>query len=246
MDVRHPEITKLERLGYTRVLYSLISTFCHEYLGASLKKWSPQFFGNGAINLDRISRRSELWVLVKDDIGVVRKGGKPEVISRSDVHTVNVGHDDPDTDPLPEKPNPRILLIVSDVPNDVGGHYIRVPDIAFRAYGDLIQSCDYRGLTWVGNKITFVASDAFSAAFQYEIRLDELVVIEGGGFRDPQGAIELNRPLQQMYDGIYFPIPVQIETFLVPEGNEEIRIDLYCDWIDMRSAGHWVIRESTE
>lgn len=246
VDVRHLEITKLERLGYTRVLYSLISTFCHEYLGASLKKWSPQFFGNGAINLDRISRRSELWVLVKDDIGVVRKGGKPEVISRSDVHTVNVGHDDPDADPVPEKPNPRILLIVSDVSNDVGGHYIRVPDIAFRAYGDLIQSCDYRGLTWVGNKITFVASDAFSAAFQYEIRLDELVVIEEGGSRDPQGAIELNRPLQQMYDGIYFPIPVQIETFLVPEGNEEIRLDLYCDWIDMLSAGHWVIREATE
>ena len=65
IDVRHQEITKLEYLGYTQVLYSLISTFCREYLGPSLKKWSPRFFGDGALNLELLSkRRSELWVLL--------------------------------------------------------------------------------------------------------------------------------------------------------------------------------------
>ena len=78
VDVRHPEITKLEVLGFTSIFYSLISTFCHEYLGPSLKKWSPRFFGNGALNLELLAkRRSELWTLVVDDISVVWKGGQP-------------------------------------------------------------------------------------------------------------------------------------------------------------------------
>ena len=42
IDVRHPEIAKLEDLGYSQLLYSLIATFCREYLGSSLKKWSPR------------------------------------------------------------------------------------------------------------------------------------------------------------------------------------------------------------
>ena len=50
VDVRHPEITKLKVLGFTSLFYSLIATFVHEYLGPSLKKWSPRFFGNGALN----------------------------------------------------------------------------------------------------------------------------------------------------------------------------------------------------
>jgi hypothetical protein len=71
VDVRHPEITKLEGLGFSQLLYSLISSFCREYLGPSLKKWSPRFFGDGALNLELLAkRRSELWILLKDDIGV--------------------------------------------------------------------------------------------------------------------------------------------------------------------------------
>ena len=245
VDVRHSEITKLKGLGFTPILYSLISTFCHEYLGAYLKKWSPKFFGNGAINLDLISRRSELWVLVKDDIGVVQKVGKPEVISQSDVQTVDVRRGEQHEDSGPRKPEPRILLIIDeDDSNEVAGYYIRVPDIAYGAYGDLIQSCDYRGLSWVGNKITFVASDAVSAAFQYEIRLDELVVVGQNGSRHNQGADVLDRTLQQMYEGLYFPIPASLESFLVPKGDQEIRLDLYCDWIDMRTASHWITKEA--
>ena len=245
VDVRHSEISKLEGLGFTRILYSLISTFCHEYLGASLKKWSPKFFGDGAINLDSISRRSELWILVKDDIGIVQRSGKPEVIDRSDIHTVSVEPGQQQEDSSPSKPDPRILLII-DENNSTGtaGYYIRVPDTSYRAYGDLIQSCDYRGLTWVGNKITFVASDAVSAAFHYEIRLDELVVTEDDAARHPQGATELNRPLQELFEGIYFPIPQSLESFLVPAGSQEVRLDLYCDWIDMRTSSHWILRES--
>jgi hypothetical protein len=92
VDVRHKEVAKLEELGYTHLLYSLISTFCREYLGPSLKKWSPRFFGDGALNLELLAkRRSELWILLKDDIGVVHKGGQWQVVTRSDVQVVTVG-----------------------------------------------------------------------------------------------------------------------------------------------------------
>lgn len=246
VDVKHQEIAKLEALGYSQVLYSLIATFCREYLGPSLKKWSPRFFGDGALNLELLAkRRSELWVLLKDDIGVVRKGGRRHVVTRSDVQVVNVGsgHTQPETQP--GKAHPRILQIVDDQgATELGGYYIRMPDSAFVAYGDLLPECESRGVVWAGNKILYVASDTVSAAFQYEIRLDEVVAADVNGEIRAEGALPLDRPLQQMYAGLYFPIPAVLEPFLVPRGTAEIRLELHCDWIDMRTAKHWTSKEA--
>lgn len=247
VDVKHPEIAKLESLGYTPILYSLVSTFCHEYLGSSLKKWSPRFFGNGALNLDLLSkRRSELWVLVKDDVGIVRKGGQRQVVTRSDVHVVDVRpgqvaavHSDP------ARSKPRILRIVDDEGSTgIGGHYIRLLDSAFNAYGDLLPDCDSRGVVWAGNKIEYVVSDAVSAAFKYEIRLDQVVAaVSSSGESRAEGALRLDRPLQQMFGGLYFPIPPPLEMFLVPYSDGEIRLELFADWFDIRTAKHWTPKE---
>jgi molecular chaperone HtpG len=246
VDVRHQEIAKLEDLGYSQLLYSLISTFCREYLGPSLKKWSPRFFGDGALNLELLAkRRSELWILLKDDIGVVRKGGQRQVVTRSDVQVVNVGGGQRQVDPQPGKPPSRILHVVDEQgTTGLGGFYIRLPDSAFGAYGDLLPECESRGVVWAGNKIMYVASDAVSAAFQYEIRLDEVVAAKLNGTIRAEGAIQLERPLQEMYGGIYFPIPAPLEPFLVPRGDVEIRLELHCDWIDTRTAMHWTSKES--
>lgn len=248
VDVEHPEIAKLESLGYTPILYSLISTFCHEYLGPSLKKWSPRFFGNGALNLDLLSkRRSELWILVKDDVGVVRKGGQKQVVTRSDVHVVDI-RPNHDTFPQPNQPKakPRILKIVDDDrATGVGGYYIRMPDSAFSAYGDLLPDCESRGVIWAGNKIEYVVSDAVSAAFKYEIRLDQVVAaITNNGEIRAEGALPLDRPMQQMFEGLYFPIPSQLESFLVPHTDNEIRLELFADWFDIRTAKHWTPKET--
>jgi hypothetical protein len=249
VDVRHPEIAKLEELGYSQILYSLIGTFCHEYLGPSLKRWSPRFFGNGALNLDLLSkRRSELWVLLKDDIGVVRKGGggQRQVVTRSDVHVVNVGagQSPPASHPEPAKAKPRILHVVDDHgATGLGGFYIRLPDSAFNAYGDLLPECESRGVVWAGNKIEYVISDAVSAAFKYEIRLDEVVSTTVNGSSRAEGAVQLERPLQEMYGGIYFPIPPSLERFVVPRGDVDIRLELYCDWFDIRTAKHWAPKD---
>jgi molecular chaperone HtpG len=245
VDVRHTEVSKLEGLGFTQLLYSLIGTFCREYLGPSLKKWSPRFFGDGAINVELLAkRRSELWVLLKDDIGVVHKGGKREVVSRQDVQVVNVGGN-VQSQPSPvQKQQPRLLQIVDQGGQaDLAGYYIRLPDAAFRAYGDLLPECDSRGLVWVGNKITYNLSDAVSTAFQYEIRLDEVASPEIDGLRRPEGAVELDRPVQELFDGLYFPVPTPLERFLVPKGEDVIRLELHCDWLDMRTAQHWVAQD---
>ena len=246
VDVRHQEITKLQALGYSQVLYSLIATFCREYLGPSLKKWSPRFFGDGALNLELLAkRRSELWILLKDDIGVVRKSGQRHVVRSSDVRIVNIGGGPGQLEPQPQsgKPYPRILYIIDEqLVTELSGYYIRMPDSAFIAYGDLLSECDSRGIVWAGNKILYVVSDTICAAFQYEIRLDEVVAADVNGEIRAEGALPLDRPLQEMYEGLYFPIPAALKSFLVPRGDTEIRLELHCDWIDMRTARHWTSR----
>lgn len=62
-----------------------------------------------------------------------------------------------------------------------------------------------------------------------------------GGTR-AEGALPLGRPLQEMFGGAYFPIPRSLEPFLVPTGNDEFRLELHCDWIDMRTAKHWAAK----
>lgn len=245
IDVRHAEVAKLEELGYNQLLYSLIATFCREYLGPSLKKWSPRFFGDGALNLELFAkRRSELWVLLKDDIGVVRKGGQRQVVTQQDVQIVRVSDAQTQEEPS-NAPKPRLLRIIDEEnTTDLEGYYIRLPETAFKAYGDLLLECDSHGVVWVGNKVTFVASDDVSAQFQYEIRLDEIVAADVNGALRPEGVLELDRPLQEIYEGVYFPIPATLEKFIVPAGNEEIRLELHCEWIDMRTEKLWEANES--
>ena len=244
VDVRHGEVTKLQSLGLNPLLYSLISTFCREYIGPSLKKWSPRFFGDGALNLELISkRRSEIWVLIKDDIGVVRRPGQHEVVTQKDVKVVSVGGEQtPQAQELVANQKHRLLRIIDEGhETNLDGYYIRLPEKAFDAYGDLLPDCDSHGVVWTGNKITFSASDGVSAQFQYEIRLDEIVAVEVDGAYRTQGVLELDRPLQELYGGIYFPIPSILKRFLVPTGSEEIRLDLHCEWFDMRSSKLWEV-----
>ena len=245
VDVRHSEVAKLRVLGFTAVFYSLVAAFCREYLGPSLKKWSPRFFGDGAINIEVVARRkSELWVLLNDDIRVVRRG---EVVRRADVHTVRIGGDGRGTmgQVDEEGTEPRIIQIVGDVgASEVAGYYIRLPNSAFLAYGDLVQECDSLGVVWAGNKLVYIASDTISSAFQYEIRLDELAIVETGGGRRVEGAMEIEAALQSMFGGLYFFVPGVLQRFLIPQGSQQIRIRLYSEWTDLRTARRWVTKDS--
>ena len=101
------------------------------------------------------------------------------------------------------------------------------------------MACDTRGVVWTGNRITFVASDGVSAQFQYDIRLDEMVAVGIDGAMRAEGALELTRPLQALFGGLYVPIPSALSQFLVPSGTAEIRLDLHCEWVDMRTRQLW-------
>lgn len=58
-----------------------------------------------------------------------------------------------------------------------------------------------------------------------------------------EGALQIDRPQQEMYEGIYFRVPPPLEPFLVLLGDAEIRLELHCDWIDTRTA-NWTPREA--
>ncbi len=114
----------------------------------------------------------------------------------------------------------------------------KLPDVV------LLADCDSHGVVWIGNRLTFVASDGVRAQFQYDIRLDEIVAAEVDGRPRAEGVLELDRPLQEMFGSVYFPIPLALERFLVPTGNNEIRLDLHCEWIDMGSNKLWEVEET--
>lgn len=235
VDVRHEEVTKLERLGVTNLFRSLVSVFCREYLGPTLRAHSPKFFGNGAINLDFLSkRRSELWVLVSKDIQVFSHGSHRQVVRAGDVRIVHAGgvvHQ-----PEDQNREPKLVRIEgSQEFAALFGYYLRVPKSATVAYGDVIQQLEDRAAIWGGDKITLFASDGISTAFQFEVRLDQFITLPEGN----TGALALRRPVQSLFDGLYFPIPRALEGHLVPASSQEIRIEVHCEWMDYSTARSW-------
>ena len=249
VDVRHPEVTKLEGLGITPLFSSMVAAFCREYLSQSLRSRSPMFFGSGAVNLDWLSKsRSELWLLVPQDIEVHRRTAQRQVVHRSDVQVVQAGQSSvaSETETNADR-KPKIVKIEgADEFTELSGYYLRIPNRASEAYGDVIQQCDSRCAVWAGNSIRLVASDQISSAFEVEILLDRLITTgsaetaSGGGFSQEQ------RPLQSLYEGLYFPIPAVLEDYIVPSGDEGIRVEIDCDWMDFSSAKVWRAQEESE
>lgn len=249
VDVRHQEVAKLAQLGMTSLFRSMVSAFCREYLGPALRSRSPKFFGSGAVNLDWLAqRRSELWVLLNDDIAVVNRSVRRQVVTASDIHVITA----PDSSASPQHDDDGISNQSKLVKIDGGtefealdGYYLRIPNGAAEAYGDVIVDNDDRGANWMGNKITFVASDSISTAFQFEIRLDRLLIVASTRSLS-HGAVMLDRPIQQLFGGLYFPVPGELEEFLVPFGNQQVRIEVWCDWLDFAGSRSWEAREETE
>lgn len=241
VDVRHAEIAKLEALGVSGLFRSMVAAFCREYLAPSLRAHSPKFFGSGAVNLDFLAkRRTELWVLSSNDIGILNQGGQRQVVRSSDVRVVTAGRAESDTHTI-NRQKPKLIQLQGSVEfANLFGYYLRVPDSASVAYGDVVVQCDDRAAVWAGNRIGLHASDGISTAFQFEVRLDKLIV-ESNDDRGSGGvgAEVMERPIQQLYDGLYFPIPTVLEPYLVPTSIEEVRIEVRCEWTDFSSARAW-------
>lgn len=243
VDVRHQEVTKLKRLGITPILFSLISVFFRDYIGGAIKKWSPRFFGSGALNLEFLAgKRSELWILVEDEIGEIRPARDRQIVSASDIHTVDTSSPNVSMETQSNSERPKLLRIIdNDSRGGLAGYYIRLLDSAFHAYGDILTQYPFLGIVWAGNRIVYAASDEISSSFNYEIRVDRVISVSGDSTLQRVGADQITIPLQAHHESLYFPIPSYLEEFLVPHDQDEIRIELHCDWFDFQVEKQWTV-----
>lgn len=266
VDVRHKEIERLRPLEGSPLLYSMATEFCKEYLGNALKAKSPKFFGSGAMDFDElIKRRAEVWKLVEADVFTEIKGvdltdsgtreayrrnraGIQETFVSTDIKSVEVGEvTAPENDTGEEaadcdkKRTPKILRII-DKSGDVGidGYYFKLMEGPAKAFGNDIQAMDESSLFWFGNRITYAFTDLQEVAFHYELRLQEIILVEMEGAKIDTGAlVELDRPIQEYQGGMFLPIPRELEQYLVPTPQKEVLIRVNYDWFDLRRGRVW-------
>ena len=87
------------------------------------------------------------------------------------------------------------------------------------------------------NPFSFHASDGISTAFQFEVKMDHLVLVTSDTEARASGAIDVTRTIHALSEGLYFPIPTELVSVLVPQGEEEVRIEVTAgDWIDMTTS----------
>ena len=248
VDVRHEDVTKLAQFGVTTLFRSMVTAFCREYLGQTLRSRSPKFFGSGAVNLDWLAKnRSEIWVLLTDDIAVVDRAVRRQVVTSGDIRviTASPGVAGIQQDSNDDGSEPKLVKIIGAGHDFRGldGYYLRIPNSASEAYGDLIVASDDHGAVWMGNKVLLLASDGVSTAFEFEVRLDRLLLTVDGKSLS-QGAVAIEGSIQELFGGLYFPLPTELEGHLVPVGDQTIRIEVLFDWLDFVGSRSWTARDS--
>jgi hypothetical protein len=264
VDVRHPEVAKLERIGISPMLFSMATEFCREYLSSVLKAKSPKFFGTGALNVDEImKRRAELWKIEAADIAVDPRGeaprmtgyyggvGIPQIVSSDSIAQVEVGlptaTEDAGTEEAPTQETvdvptreQRILKIV-DRSGSLGidGYYFRIMDAPAKTFGNEIQTMTEMFAFWFGNRVTYVFSDGVETAFHYELRLNSFVTVDG----DAGGTVRLSKPIQEFGKAMFVEIPDKLEPFLVPAPGKDVYVTVNYDWIDLKKGETFLTRE---
>lgn len=260
VDVKHPEIVKLEKIGISPMLYSMATEFCREYLSSVLKAKSPKFFGSGALNIDEImKRRAELWKIEAVDIAVDPRGdapkttghfggvGIPQVVSSASIAQIEVGVPTAATEGgVPEAAGAattetadlptaeqKILKIV-DRSGSLGveGYYFRIMDAPAKTFGNEIQTMTEVFAFWFGNRVTYVFSDGVETAFHYELRLNSFVTVDG----DAGGTMRLSKPIQEFGNAMFVEIPEKLEPFLVPAPGKDVYVTVNYDWIDLKKG----------
>ncbi len=269
VDVRHQEITRLHTLEGSSFLYSIVNEFCKEYLANALRAKSPKFFGSGSLDFDELIRkRAELWKLAESDIltfvresegGAVEPDtlgksrnltGIRDVLSQSDVATVEVGMEKPEQVQGDQGENdlskgagaPKILKLVDKSGLlGIAGFYIKLMDGPAKAFGDDIQAMEESSAFWFGNRITYAFTDAKNIVFHYELRLQQIILVQSGTERDePTGVVQLKNIIQEYQGSMYFRIPEILERYLVPTAGIEILVRVNYDWFDLQRGKAWL------
>jgi hypothetical protein len=249
----------------------MIEAFCREYLGDTLKRQSPKFFGTGAIDLDAYSRsHAELWELLSTDIEIsriqapsgvapaaTRQATRIDVVRSADVQRITISTaTGVTTSPSEErvasagatpeaKRPPKLLQIIDETGmTGVQGFYLRIPESATAAFGELIRTFPAFVVVWFANRITWQGSDLNTTAFLFEITLDRLIGVGTSG-DVAHGAVELApNKIQTFNNQVYFCIPPTIEDYLVPSESEAIKIEIRHELIDLGRPRSWTSREA--
>jgi hypothetical protein len=261
VDPRHGEFQKLKPLGFSALFWSMIEAFCREYLGDTLKRQSIKLFGSGAIDLDAFSKaNSELWELVLDDIEVSRiglteapvrpSGGRIQVVSRQDIAQVTISSEgvtaSPPSDPSGKKASKLLQIVDETQTTGLQGYYLRIPESATAAFGDIIRTFPQFGVVWFSNRVTWQGCDPNNAtAFLFDITLDRFVAGQDGGL-SAHGAMELSTSQVQNYEGqIYFFIPPALQARIIPQGAADvIKLQVRHELVDLHRARAWTSKES--
>jgi molecular chaperone HtpG len=259
VDPRHGEFQKLRPLGYSALFWSMIEAFCREYLGDTLKRQSVKLFGSGAIDLEAFSKaNTELWELVLDDIEVSRiglretptrpTGTRTEIVRTQDIAQVTISSSGVSTsqpEEAADKKAPKILRIIDETGGTgLAGYYIRIPESAAAAFGDIIRTFPQFSVVWFANRITWQGCDAGNAtAFLFDITLDRLVAAEDRGVAT-YGAMELSPSRVQSYEGqIYFHLPEALQDHVIPKEGDVIKIQLRHELVDLHRARAWTSKD---
>ncbi len=267
VDPRHGEFQKLRPLGYSALFWSMIEAFCREYLGDTLKRQSVKLFGSGAIDLETFSKaNSELWELVLDDIEVSRiglpsahaarpGGGRVEVVRREDIAHVTISSGGGvNTEPATTNPAsdggarraPKLLHIIDETGNTgLAGYYLRIPETATSAFGDIIRRFPQFAVVWFANRVTWQGCDpAGATAFLFDITLDRFIAADGDG-PAAHGALELSAAQLQTYeDHIYFFVPSSLQDRVIPQDAQDVvKIQVRHELVDLNRARAWTSKE---
>ena len=270
LDTRHGEFQKLKPLGFSTLLTSMIEAFCREYLSDTLKRQSTKFFGTGAVNFDSYSKSHvELWELLASDIEIstigsskksvkagYRGGGaRISVMKSSDISQVTItqeeGVKEEETEEkkseLPKKYSPKILWIIDETQNTgLEGYYIKLPQTATNAFGDLLKTFPSFVVVWFANRITWQISDLQSSAFLFDITIDKIITAENDD-KLSHGSEELSTLKIHSYtNSLYLFVPPKIEKFIIPKDNENpIKIEIRHELVDIKGARSWTAREKS-
>jgi hypothetical protein len=272
VDTRHGEFLKLKPLGFSGLFWSMIEAFCREYLGGTLKTQSTKFFGSGAIDLDAYSKsHAELWELLSTDIEVSRIAapgtstttygrnyGRIEVVYARDITQVRISSAEDetllesDTEANEEEATgaePAKLLRIVDETGVTGlqGYYLRIPESATAAFGDLIKTFDSFAVVWFANRVTWQGTDLKSTAFLFDVTLDRLIGDKASG-APAHGATALPSSRIQNYNGqIYFYVPPEVQDYIVPTSEREaVKIELTHELVDLGRARSWTSKQSKD
>lgn len=270
VDTRHGEFLKLKPIAYTALFWSMIEAFCREYLGDTLKSQSTKFFGSGAVDLDAYSKsHAELWELLSTDIEVSRialpedqsvihrNWSRIEVVRSWDIEHVTISNEsgvittqaqeNPDV-AQGEKLPPKLLRIVDETgTTGLDGYYLRIPESATAAFGELIRTFPSFAIVWFANRVTWQGSDLKSTAFLFDITLDRLIGNDETG-ELAHGSIALESSKIHTYNNqIYFFIPTEIQDKLVPKSDTDpIKIEIRHELLDLGKPRSWTSKEDKQ